>query len=270
MSRPRVEPAQEDDVVIAIVIDPPSRPPAQLSGSNRSVPLRSQPAGSAARTTGTVRAALVLIALVLIAVFAVAAWLNPYNPDGTPRRLATHRQLGLPPCNFVMMTGKPCPSCGMTTSFALFIRGDLRASLQANWVGTLLAATAVVALPWSILSALRGRLLGIRPGHGEYLLTLAVTLLLILMLGRWLGLLLTSPETETANGTEDHRTAAVCHLPAIRLLSSHIDTTASPFTHWTEQTGGNGLHRGIMDEPDLSLAPPLCVGHLAGNRRSRL
>jgi hypothetical protein len=270
MPRPGVEPAQEDDVVIAIVIDPPSSPPAQLPGSNRSVPLRSRPAGSAARTTWTVRAALVLIALILIAVFAVAAWLNPYNPDGTPRRLATHRQLGLPPCNFVMMTGKPCPSCGMTTSFALFIRGDLRASLQANWVGTLLAATAVVALPWSLLSALRGRLLGIRPGHGEYLLTLAVTLLLILMLGRWLGLLLTTPETEAANGTEDHPAAAAHRWPDARALSSPTYALASPFAESTGKSGGNGLHRGIMDEPDLSLAPPLRVGHLACNLRSRL
>ena len=31
----------------------------------------------------------------------------------------------MPPCNFVLMTGKPCPSCGMTTSFALLVRGDI-------------------------------------------------------------------------------------------------------------------------------------------------
>lgn len=271
MPRPGVEPAQED-VVLAIVngVDPPASRPAHVPKPGHSVPPRSRPVGRASRTTWTVRAALVLIAFVLIAVFAVAAWLNPYNPDGTPRRLATHRQLGLPPCNFTMLTGKPCPSCGMTTSFALFVRGDLRASFQANWVGTLLAATAVVALPWSLLSALRGRLLGIRPGQGDYLLTLAVALLLILMLGRWLGLLLTSSETVTANWTEDHRTAAAHHLSNAPALSSLTHALDYPFSESTGKTGGNGLHRGITDEPDISLVPTLRVGHLAGDHRSRL
>lgn len=268
MPRPGVKPAQEDDVVIAIVVDPLASPPAQRPGPSRALPLRSRPAHLPARTTWTVRAALLLIALILIAVFAVAAWLNPYNPDGTPRRLATHRQLGLPPCNFVMMTGKPCPSCGMTTSFALFIRGDLRASLQANWVGTLLAAAAVVALPWSLLSALRGRLLGIRPGYGDYLLTLAVTLLLILMLGRWFGLLLMTKSDPTDQAEDQQATALL--RPEAPTLSRPTYALASPFAESIGKSGGNGLHRGITDEPDISLAPPLRVDHLAGNHRSRL
>lgn len=140
--------------------------------------------------TWTVRGWLVLIAAVLIAVFAAAAWIHPYGPDGTPLRLATHRQLGLPPCNFVLLTGMPCPSCGMTTSFSLLVHGDLRASLRANWVGTLLALAAGVALPWTLLSALYGRLLLVPPGKADLLLTVALTLLLVLMLGRWIGLIL--------------------------------------------------------------------------------
>ena len=35
--------------------------------------------------------------------------------------MGTHQQLGLPPCNFVTLTGYPCPACGMTTSFALLV-----------------------------------------------------------------------------------------------------------------------------------------------------
>src|SRR4051812_44857622 len=85
-----------------------------------------------------VRGVLLTIGLGLVTVFGVAFWLNPYQEDGTPRTQATHRQLGMPPCNFLVLTGKPCPSCGMTTSFALLVRGDVGASLRANWAGTLI------------------------------------------------------------------------------------------------------------------------------------
>jgi hypothetical protein len=98
------------------------------------------------------------MALGLVLVFAVARWLDPYE-NGQPRRLETHRQLGLPPCNFRILTGLPCPSCGMTTSFALLVRGDLANSLRANAVGTLLALFCVAFIPWSLACALWGRTL---------------------------------------------------------------------------------------------------------------
>jgi hypothetical protein len=103
------------------------------------------------------RGLLVLLALALTTVFAVAIYLNPYTADGSARRMETHRQLGLPECTFKEMTGRPCPSCGMTTSFALFIRGDLWNSVQANFVGTMLALFCLLLIPWAVLSAVRGR-----------------------------------------------------------------------------------------------------------------
>ena len=72
-----------------------------------------------------VRGTLVGIALALTALFTVAVCLNPYRHDGSARRMETHMQLGLPECTFKHVTGLPCPSCGMTTSFALTMRGDL-------------------------------------------------------------------------------------------------------------------------------------------------
>lgn len=137
-----------------------------------------------------VRIALVGIGAMLAAVFAIAIYLNPYGADGTPRTMATHTKLGLPPCNFVVMTGQPCPSCGMTTSFALLVRGDLRASLHANWVGTTLAAFWAVLLVWCVVSAARAKLFFIPPGRGEVMLTAAVGGFLVLMLGRWIAILL--------------------------------------------------------------------------------
>jgi hypothetical protein len=137
--------------------------------------------------TRGVRLAIVAVAAALVLLFAVAAWLNPYGPDGLPLGVGTHTQLGLPECNFLRLTGLPCPSCGMTTSFALLMHGDLAASLRANLVGTLLAVFLLGIIPWSLIGAVRGRWLWIRrlePG-----LLWAVIAFTTLALIRW-GILL--------------------------------------------------------------------------------
>lgn len=147
---------------------------------------------SSVPATRAVRAGLALIGLGLAGVFGAAVWLNPYNADGTPRARATHTQLGLAPCSFLTATGKPCPSCGMTTSFSLLVRGDLAGSLRANWAGTVIAVLWAAALPWAVLSAARGRLLLVPRGRGELALTACVGVVLVLMLGRWAGVLLSA------------------------------------------------------------------------------
>ena len=132
---------------------------------------------------GWVRGGLVGLALGLVAVFAVAAWLNPYNADGLPLTMATHRQMGLPPCTFFATTGLPCPSCGMTTSFALLVRGDVTNSLRANAVGTLLAVFCVLLIPWCLASAACRRTLFVY--SMERALTFLVLIFFSLMLLRW-------------------------------------------------------------------------------------
>jgi hypothetical protein len=133
--------------------------------------------------TRRVRLGVVVVVAGLVALFAAAAWIDPYGPDGVPHRMGTHQQLGLPPCNFVRLTGYPCPSCGMTTSFALLAHGDIGNSLRANAVGTLLALAALAAIPWGIVSAARGRWLGI--WALEPWLLRFVIVFVVLALARW-------------------------------------------------------------------------------------
>ena len=149
------------------------------------------PVAGTPRSGLIVRLVLLVIGAMLAGVFGIAFWLNPYGPDGTARTNATHMQLGLPPCNFILMTGKPCPACGMTTSFALLVRGDVAASLRANWAGTIIALMWAFTMVWAVASGIKGRALGIPRGKGEMILTIAVGVVLLLMLARW-GIVLLS------------------------------------------------------------------------------
>ncbi len=115
-----------------------------------------------------VRVALIVIVVFLVVIFGIAIWLKPYNADGTARIEGTHTQMGLKPCTFKVTTGRvvegglPCPSCGMTTSFALLMEGDLVNSCRANFVGTMLALVCLVYIPWAVISVHRGRPFGIK------------------------------------------------------------------------------------------------------------
>ncbi|MBL8798284.1 MAG: DUF2752 domain-containing protein [Planctomycetia bacterium] len=135
-----------------------------------------------------VRGTLLGMALGFTIVFGIALRLNPYREDGSALRGETHRQLGLPPCTFKVMAGLPCPSCGMTTSFSLLVRGDLWNSLRANAVGTMLALGGLAFVPWSLASVVCKRPLLIT--SMEKALIVVVLAFLVLMLLRWSVVLL--------------------------------------------------------------------------------
>jgi hypothetical protein len=135
------------------------------------------------------RCLLVAVALGLCTVFGIAIYLNPYREDGEARTMETHRQLGLPECTFKELTGRPCPSCGMTTSFALLIRGDVVNSARANFVGTLLATVCLAFIPWAVASAWRARYFWIE--SLEWFLPRFIVVLMVLLLTRWAVVLVT-------------------------------------------------------------------------------
>jgi hypothetical protein len=103
------------------------------------------------RLSARLRLALAAAAMCLLGPLTTAACLQP-NPAG----LGTHRQLGLPPCTFIWLFDTRCPSCGMTTSWAHAVRGHWLRAAESNAGGAVLAAAAMLAGPWLLISAARG------------------------------------------------------------------------------------------------------------------
>jgi hypothetical protein len=118
------------------------------------------------------------VAVGLAGVIGLAVWLRP-----DPRGVGTHQQLGLPPCSFHFFLRVPCPSCGMTTSFAALVRGQVSASLKANAVGTLLAIGCLAMAPYLLVCAVWGKRLWVR--DYEVLLARIIVLVMVLVFAGW-------------------------------------------------------------------------------------
>ncbi len=116
--------------------------------------------------------------LFLIAGFLLAANLSP-----SPRGYGTHQQLGLPPCSIQVLFGIPCPSCGMTTSFCWFVRGEILKSAQANLAGLYLATICALLLPILAAISLWDRLIWIK--KPLYWAVVSSSLYFVIALAQW-------------------------------------------------------------------------------------
>jgi hypothetical protein len=94
----------------------------------------------------------VVVGAICLALLVTAARLTP-----SPTGMGTHTQLGLDQCQFALRTGIPCPSCGMTTSFAWFARGNFPASFYVQPMGALLALGTAVTFWAAVYIAVTGR-----------------------------------------------------------------------------------------------------------------
>jgi Protein of unknown function (DUF2752) len=102
-----------------------------------------------------------LLAAIGLAVGGALATARTLTPDA--RGYGTHEQLGWAPCWFRTWTGRPCPTCGMTTAWAYATSGRLTEALAANAAGTAACGLAVLAAPWLLAAAVAGRWLAVRP-----------------------------------------------------------------------------------------------------------
>ena len=83
---------------------------------------------------------------------------NQLEPDAAGH--GTHTQLGLTPCGWMIRFGKPCPTCGMTTSVAHAADGDLISAAATQPAGTLFALCVAACFWGSLHVAATGSQLG--------------------------------------------------------------------------------------------------------------
>ena len=81
-----------------------------------------------------------------------AAWKLGYK-DGPSRP----GQTMMPPCGFLVTTGYPCPTCGMTRAFQYVVRGRLVAGLKSQPMGALLCVAMILAIPAALVVLVTGR-----------------------------------------------------------------------------------------------------------------
>jgi ferric-dicitrate binding protein FerR (iron transport regulator) len=85
-----------------------------------------------------------------LALLGTAAWLDP-SASG----VGTHKQLGLQACSWLSDKGYACPTCGMTTSFALASRGQLLEAAAVQPAGATMALALAMGAwlaGWSLVT----------------------------------------------------------------------------------------------------------------------
>jgi Protein of unknown function (DUF2752) len=140
-----------------------------------------------------IRCSFLVAAACLAGLLVVARRLEP-----DPRGFGTHTQLGLPRCAFLNVTGRLCPTCGMTTSFAWLMRGRIDRSWQANPAGCLYALLTVPLLSWLVSSAVANEPVGFKGLSAP--LTGLVFAAVALGLASWLIRLIVSPSVLVGTG----------------------------------------------------------------------
>lgn len=127
--------------------------------------------------------------LVWLAVTVVAAILHP-SATGH----GTHEQLGLPPCPSALLFSRPCPGCGMTTSWTALVHGQFAASFHAHPFGPLTYLFFTVTAFMALRGFLRTERMNIEtPAFNRVLLAVA---LVFFTFG--IGRMLVTPNYRTA------------------------------------------------------------------------
>lgn len=92
-----------------------------------------------------------------------------------PAGHGTHQELGLPPCPAALFLNRPCPGCGLTTSWTALLHGQWAFAFHAHPLGPVLYLLFTCAAMLSVYGFARGLRLNIDgPGMNRFLGTCAV------------------------------------------------------------------------------------------------
>jgi hypothetical protein len=119
--------------------------------------------------------------LTLLAMSSAALVIARILPP-SPRGVGTHEQLGLPPCLFLKLTGLPCPSCGLTTSFAHAARLHFYDALVTQPFGLLAFGLTLLLIPL-LCYLMRARVPWSRIIHARSAQAVTYTLLALYLIG---------------------------------------------------------------------------------------
>ncbi|NIA21842.1 MAG: DUF2752 domain-containing protein [Anaerolineaceae bacterium] len=122
-------------------------PPQSPSASELDEPVSWWPRASVAERVVQLAAMAVCWSLLVVA----------WHLEPAPEGLGTHQQLGLQPCGFYRMTGRPCPGCGLTTAFALMAHGRVVEGVVVQPFGAVLFVLTVAAAVTVPVTLLLGR-----------------------------------------------------------------------------------------------------------------
>ena len=139
-------------------------------------PAHSSLFGPRVRITGSARLLWASVSLACAAVLGIARFLTP-DPAG----LGTHQQLfGMAPCSFVLTSGLPCPTCGMTTSFSHMMHGHPIVALKVQPAGAVFCLAAVFFAFFGLYVAVSGKTVAVnwnRIGPVRFMLAIGLLIL---------------------------------------------------------------------------------------------
>jgi len=163
---------------VAETRSPGQRPGTSAQRVNRDVGPLPRPIASPSRASLAERIIQAGVAAVLAGALGLGLVLTP-SPTGT----GTHQALGLPPCGMLVMTGHPCPTCGVTTSFVLAAHGSFSEALVNQPFGLVLFLAVAAGLLATLATLATGRTWA--PLGRVSVVTTAAILMVVLVLASW-------------------------------------------------------------------------------------
>ncbi len=154
------------------------RASSALTENGRTSPPPLPRPGGPARVGLKERAFAAVMGVGLLSVLVVAAGLTP-SAEGH----GTHTRLGIPPCSWASLSGYPCPTCGMTTSFAHAADGNVLRAIRVQPAGALLCVLTAAGFWGAMHVAATGSRLGRLVGNA--MSNRVMWIALAVLLGGW-------------------------------------------------------------------------------------